>query len=110
MSQTSDDLVARLAVVEDDLAIYRLPTRYGPSVDSEASPETEAIWTEDGVYNAMMQVRLGRRAIADTVAGQGYRGLIPSGVADVMCGVPAVTVNGDQAVATTYYYHAMGRA
>ena len=101
---TVRELTRRLAAVEDELAIYRVLARYGPSVDSGSSEEAAELWTEDGEYDAQVGVWCGRAAIAGMVAGPGHQGLIHAGAAHVMGGVPYVTVDGDVATAIAYYH------
>jgi hypothetical protein len=97
-------LEARLAALEDELAIYHVLATYGPSVDSGSADDAAGLFTEDGYYDAGVGSWTGRDEIAGMVRGPGHQGLIMNGAAHVMGGMPHVVVDGDTAVATVYYH------
>jgi hypothetical protein len=97
-------LEARLAAVEDELAIYHVLATYGPSVDSGSADDAAGLFTEDGFYDAGVGAWTGRDEIAGMVRGGGHQGLIMNGAAHVLGGVPHVVIDGDTAVATAYYH------
>src|SRR5579871_1797668 len=101
---TVRELARRVAELEDQLAIQRLLAFYGPAVDSGSGEDAAGLWTEDGVYDAQLGSWTGREAIAGMVYGENHQGLIHNGAAHVMGGVPYVTVDGDEAVATAYWH------
>jgi hypothetical protein len=101
---TVDALARRVADLEDQLAIQRVLAFYGPAVDSGSGEDAAGLWTEDGVYDAQLGSWTGRDAIAGMVYGDNHQGLIHGGAAHVMGGVPYVTVDGDRAVATSYWH------
>ena len=101
LQETLHALEARLRAVEDELALYRLMTSYGPAADSGDGEKASLIWTEDGVYDSDGPGELiGRGAIAGMLAGEGHQAMVP-GCAHV--NTPAVvTVDGDRATAVGY--------
>jgi len=94
-------LEARLQVVEDELALYRLMTSYGPAADSGDGEKASEIWTEDGVYDSDgVGEMAGRGAIVAMLANEGHQAMVP-GCAHV--NTPAViTIDGDRAFAVGY--------
>ncbi|HEY3696817.1 nuclear transport factor 2 family protein [Phenylobacterium sp.] len=99
-----DALEARLQAAEDQLAIIRLLSTYGPAVDSGSSREGAALWTEDGVYDVGgMRRAEGHDAIAALYDSQGHRELIFRGSAHLTA-TPRITVTGDTAEAVGYSF------
>jgi hypothetical protein len=98
------DLARRVSDLEDQLAIQRVLAFYGPAVDSGSGEDAAGLWTEDGEYDAQLGTWTGRAAIAGMVHGENHQGLIHNGAAHVMGGVPYITVDGDRAVATSYWH------
>jgi hypothetical protein len=101
VEQTVRRLEERLRRVEDELAILRLISSYGPAVDSGSSEAAAAIWTHDGVYDSDAATWSGRPAIAGMVDGSAHQALIHEGCAHVLA-PPHVELDGDAAVATGY--------
>lgn len=87
--------------MEDELAIARLVSAYGPAVDSGSARRAAEIWTDDGVYDTNGAAWRGHDEIAGMVEGSTHQSLIAHGVAHVL-GVPHIVIDGDRAVATCY--------
>jgi len=94
-------LEERVAHLEDQLALYRLVSTYGPAVDTGSSRAAGALWDDEGVYEFDTSRLDGPDGIAAMVEGRGHQGLIRNGCAHVMA-MPVVTVDGDTARATGY--------
>jgi hypothetical protein len=94
-------LEARLRAVEDELALYRLMTSYGPAADSGDGVKASEIWTEDGVYDADGPgVMAGRGAIVEMLSQEGHQAMVP-GCAHL--NHPAIIqIDGDHATAVGY--------
>jgi hypothetical protein len=95
-------LEARVRVLEDENALHRLMTSYGPAVDSGSADEAGALWTSDGTYetDGGPGVMQGSAGVAAMVRGRGHQSLLPNCAHQVGPGV--VRVDGDRAEATTY--------
>ena len=102
LEETVRALAARVQVLEDEMAIYRLISTYGPGVDTGSSDVVAGLWKEDGVYDVDTPGPLnGRGAIGGMVQSDGHQSLIKNGCAHIMA-MPLVRVDGDSAVATGY--------
>ena len=94
-------LEARLRAVEDELALYRLMTSYGPAADSGDGVKASEIWTEDGVYDADGPgVMSGRGAIVAMLSEEGHQSMVP-GCAHLNHPV-VIELDGDRATAVGY--------
>lgn len=92
-------LAARIAALEDRLAITDLVTSYGPAIDAGDPDAVARVWTEDGVYDVDTGVMHGRDEIAAMVLGERHQGYVQGGCAHIL--EPGrVRVDGDTAVAT----------
>ena len=91
----------RLQLLEDQAAIYQILACYGPAADSGSSQRAAQLWTEDGVYDLHTQIMQGQQDIVNELEGEWHQGLIHQGSAHIMS-LPYVTINGDEAVATSY--------
>ncbi|HET6812275.1 MAG TPA: nuclear transport factor 2 family protein [Acidimicrobiales bacterium] len=94
-------LEERIGALEDQLALYRLVSTYGPAVDTGSGTEAAALWAEDGAYEFDTSRLDGPEGIAAMVAGETHQALIRQGCAHILA-LPVVTVDGDQASATGY--------
>jgi len=94
-------LEARLRAVEDELALYRLMTSYGPAADSGDGTKASELWTEDGVYDADGPgVMDGRGAIVAMLSDEGHQSMVP-GCAHLNHPV-VIQLDGDRATAVGY--------
>jgi ketosteroid isomerase-like protein len=94
-------LEERVALLEDQLALYRLISTYGPAVDTGSAREAGALWDEDGAYEFDTSRLDGPAGIAAMVQGETHQGLVHQGCAHILA-LPVVTVDGDEARATGY--------
>ncbi|HTF11256.1 MAG TPA: nuclear transport factor 2 family protein [Asanoa sp.] len=103
-------LEARVAALEDQIAIARLMASYGPSVDSLSADLTAALWADDGDYDAgtwpgmaagTTGVFHGSDALREMVSTDPHQGFVRGGCAHVVS-APRITVDGDTAVAVCY--------
>ncbi len=94
-------LERRVRALEDELAVHRVVTAYGPAADSGDGAAAAALWVDDGVYDAEGPGRLeGRAAIEAMLMGEGHQSLVP-GCAHTN-GPSVVRIDGDTAVAVGY--------
>ncbi len=101
MSTTDERLSAletRLRAVEDELAVVRVVTSYGPLIDLGEPDSVAALWEPTGVYDVDTGVYDGHEGIGAMVASDAHRGLLARGCAHLLT-APHVTVDGDTAVA-----------
>jgi hypothetical protein len=101
----------RVQALEDQLAVYRLISSYGPAVDTGSSEQAASLWAEDGVYEFDTSRLDGADAVAAMVQGDAHQSLIRQGCAHVLA-LPVVRVEGDRAFAAGYsrvYRHAGDR-
>ncbi len=101
MATTLKALEARLRVLEDERAIMQLMAAYGPAVDSGSADAAAWLWSEDGVYDAQVDLFEGRKGIRRMVTGPMHQEIIQGGSAHVI-GMPYIELNGDKAEATCY--------
>jgi hypothetical protein len=93
---------ARVRIMEDEMAIVRLISSYGPTVDSGQSQVAAALWTANGTYDVGgMEAFAGTEAIAALFDRESHQGLIRGGAGHVL-NQPWVRVVGDRAVALGY--------
>ena len=98
MSDTLENLERRLRALEDERDIARLIASYGPLVDSGDPDAVSALWALDGGYDTGDWTMSSRADVAAMVRSEEHRGLIARGCCHFF-GPPAVTVDGDEAVA-----------
>jgi hypothetical protein len=98
VSDTLESLERRLKTLEDERDIARLIASYGPLVDSGNPDAVAALWAVDGGYDTGDWKMSSRADVAAMVRSEEHRGLIARGCCHFF-GPPAVTVDGDEAVA-----------
>jgi SnoaL-like domain len=98
VSDTLESLERRLRALEDERDISRLIASYGPLVDSGDPDAVAALWAVDGGYDTGDWKMSSRDDVAAMVRSEEHRGLIARGCCHFF-GPPAVTVDGDEAVA-----------
>ena len=92
---TVELLAGRVRALEDQVEIMQLVAQYGPAVDSGSGEAAAALWTEDGVFDAVPQRRMrGQGEIAAMVHGAGHQSLIQGGCGHVLT-VPHIVFDGD---------------
>ncbi len=94
-------LERRMAMLEDQVAIYQLMAAYGPAADSGSTRQATSLWAEDGVYDLHSRVMVGRGEIAQELEGEWHQGLIAQGSGHIVS-MPHVVIDGDDAVATCH--------
>ena len=95
-------LEARLRAVEDRLEILNLIASHPPSADTGSDDYVRAIYLDDGVIDlGGGKAANGKEAVAAIVKTPGHQAAIAGGLAH-FCGLPHITVDGDDAVATSY--------
>ncbi|HKT00069.1 MAG TPA: nuclear transport factor 2 family protein [Rugosimonospora sp.] len=98
---TVEALAAGVRVLADQVEIMQLVAQYGPAVDSGSAEATAALWTGDGVFDAVPGLRMrGREDIIAMVNG-GHQDLIRGGCGHVLT-VPHIVVDGDQATGRSH--------
>ncbi|NKY60721.1 nuclear transport factor 2 family protein [Nocardia flavorosea] len=92
-------LVARVQRLEDELAIIRKLTAYGPLVDAGEADAAAALWTEDGVYDVEGWRMAGRAELRAMVRSDAHQDIIGGGSAHFF-GPPHIErIEGDEAEA-----------
>jgi ketosteroid isomerase-like protein len=95
-------LAGKVRALEDQVEIMQLVAQYGPAVDSGSGEAAAALWTEDGVFDAVPHLKMrGRSDIIAMVTGDGHRGLLGGGCGHVLT-VPHIVVDGDEATGRSY--------
>jgi hypothetical protein len=101
---TEDRLVAleqRLQALEDVREITQLLGTYGALADSGRAHEVAAIWEPDGIYDNDEITMTGREQLVAMIGSVPHQGWIAGGCAHFN-GPPAVTVDGDTAIAVNH--------
>ena len=102
LRDTVAQLQDRVRLLEDHLQITQLVAQYGPAVDSGSADATAALWTEEGVFDAVGAIEMhGHDQIVGMVRSQGHQDLIRNGCGHVLT-VPHVVVNEDEAEGRSY--------
>ena len=103
VSDSLEELQARLSRLEDESAITKLILSYGPAADAGLTSFAGQLWAEDGVYDwdADGEPHQGSTAVGSMLRGDGHQGLIARGVAH-FAGPPLVDLDGEEATAITY--------
>jgi hypothetical protein len=109
LEQAVAALTDRVTQLEDQVALYRIISTYGPAMDTGSGDECGALWAEDGLYDFAVRSHDGT-AIHTAEGPAGLKGmceddyqqeLIRNGCAHIMA-TPLLEVTGDTAVATGY--------
>jgi ketosteroid isomerase-like protein len=94
-------LEARIARLEDQLAIHRLINSWGPAVDTGQAEAAAALFSDDAVLKSDMSHLIGPAAIEEMVRSDGQQALIRQGSAHIPA-FPLVEIDGDSARALGY--------
>lgn len=98
-------LAAKVRALADQVEITQLVAQYGPAVDSGSGEAAAALWTEDGVFDAVPHLRMeGRDGIVGMVHGPGHQSVIHNGCGHVLT-APHVVVDGDRATGRSHALH-----
>jgi SnoaL-like domain len=102
-ARDSRTLEQRIRGIEDRLEIYNLIAGHPPSADTGADYYTEAVYTEDGVFDRGVNLpgATGNKAIAAIVKSPAHQDAIAGGIAH-FTGLPYIELDGDSAVVTSY--------
>jgi len=108
MANDPPTLEQRLRAIEDRLEIYNLIAGHPPSADTGASAYSEAVYTEDGVFDRGPDLAganpsgvLGNKAIAASLKSDGHQAAIAGGLAH-FAGLPHIMLHGEEAVVISY--------
>lgn len=98
-----DELQTRLARIEDRLAIYELLARHALTVDAAMRDAIEAIWDQEGSfdYGPLAAGPMSIPDMVDGLTGDEHRAAAEQGMAH-LAALPSVTIDGDDATATSY--------
>lgn len=92
-------LVERVQRLEDELAIIRKLTAYGPLVDAGEADAVAELWAEDGVYDVEGWRMAGRAEVRAMVLSDAHQNIIGGGSAHFF-GPPHIErIEGDEAAA-----------
>ena len=94
---------ARLAAVEDRLAIYTLIASHPPSADTAAADYTREVYVEDGVFDRgpSLSGARGVQEIASFTLKPEHQEAMRGGLAH-FASLPLIDLQGDQAFVTSY--------
>jgi hypothetical protein len=92
-------LVARVQRLEDELAIIRNLTSYGPLVDAGEADAVAALWTEDGEYDVEGWRIIGRADLGRMVRSEAHQEIITGGSAHFFGPAHIERIEGDKATA-----------
>lgn len=94
-------LERRLQALEDEREIAHLLTTYGALADSGQAAEVAAIWEPDGVYDNDEITMTGQDQLIAMISSRRHQRWIEGGCCHFN-GPPAITVDGDTAIAVTH--------
>ncbi|WP_280397118.1 nuclear transport factor 2 family protein [Nocardia carnea] len=92
-------LAERVQRLEDELAIIRKLTAYGPLVDAGEADAVAALWTEDGEYDVEGWRMIGRADLRDMVRSAAHQDIITGGSAHFFGPAHIERIDGDEATA-----------
>lgn len=99
---------ARLQLLEDEVAIRRLLSSYGPAVDSGNSGAGADLYADNGIFDystfvddRLQEQYLDKRGIFDMLEHGQHQTFIHEGAAHTL-GPAIIDISGDTAVATNY--------
>lgn len=99
VEETLAGLAARVQRLEDELAIIRKLTAYGPLVDAGEADAVAELWAEDGVYDVEHWRMAGRAEVRAMVLSDAHQDIITGGSAHFF-GPPHIErIEGDEAAA-----------
>ncbi|MFD4604668.1 nuclear transport factor 2 family protein [Streptomyces sp. NPDC058464] len=102
---TVETLAAKVRALADQVEIMQLVAQYGPAVDSGSGEAAAALWTDDGIFDALPHLRMeGRDDIVGMVHGAGHQSLIHKGCGHVLT-APHIVVDGDRATGRSHALH-----
>jgi uncharacterized protein (TIGR02246 family) len=104
MSEGGKDIAAleaRIAALEDHIAILQLIASYGPAVDRLDREALAALWAEEGSYDFGGEPLRGRDNVAALIDLPTHRAYVDVGSAHALT-LPRVSISGDRAVAVNY--------
>ena len=97
-------LEMRLQAAEDELAIIRLLSSYGPLVDSGQSEAAAAMWIAGGTYDYSGGAEAtAPEGLIAAYEGPEHQGLVAAGCSHLTA-TPRITLHGDRAEALAYSY------
>ncbi len=94
-------LEARIAGLEDQVAIATLVASYGPAADGGAAAAAAALWVEDGSYDAGIVKFASSAEIEAMLSTDPHQQFLRDGVAHIVS-APYITVDGDHATVLSY--------
>ena len=102
-SSTNRTLEARIADIEDRLAIYTLIASHPPSADTAYADYTRAVYVEDGIFDRgpTLEGARGVDAIASFTLKPEHEEAIRSGLAH-FTGLPLIELRGEEAIVSSY--------
>ena len=102
-AQNSKSLDARLRDIEDRLEIQNLIASHPPSADTGADYYTNAVYTQDGVFDRGEGLlgAVGNEAIGAITRTPEHQQAIQGGLAH-FSGLPYIELDGDEAYVTSY--------
>ena len=101
LEQRLERLERRVRELEDELALQRLMTRYGPAVDSGSADAAADLHTQECIYDSDgRSPMIGARGVAEMISGPKHQAMMPN-TAHTM-GPAIVKLDGDRAEATGY--------
>lgn len=103
MNEIAQTIEARLAAIEDRLAIYTLIASHPPSADTAFADYTRSVYLDDGVFDRgpTLEGARGVDAISAFTLKPEHEEAIRGGLAH-FAGLPLIDLRGDEAVVTSY--------